>query len=71
MSPGSSPGPSSVTSSVPSSPTLDYFRINLNNQSDRPSNLFAEEVTVSNPFRVGTGYGSYTVYTCTIKGKEV
>ncbi|RUS14559.1 hypothetical protein BC937DRAFT_93642 [Endogone sp. FLAS-F59071] len=32
---------------------------------------FAEEVAVSNPLRVGVGYGSYIVYTCTVKGGSV
>ncbi|RGB41273.1 Phox homologous domain-containing protein, partial [Rhizophagus diaphanus] len=32
----------------------------------RSSNL-VENVTVSNPIRIGTGIGSYVVYTCTIK----
>ncbi|RUS24350.1 hypothetical protein BC938DRAFT_473722 [Jimgerdemannia flammicorona] len=32
---------------------------------------FAEEVSISNPLRVGVGYGSYIVYTCTVRGGSV
>ncbi|CAG8671371.1 3418_t:CDS:2, partial [Ambispora leptoticha] len=60
----------STTPSTPTScsPTDSVFQIKLGR--DKPTHLFAEEVTVGNPLRVGVGYGSYIVYTCTIRGQE-
>ncbi|CAG8570947.1 12575_t:CDS:2 [Racocetra persica] len=36
----------------------------------KPANIFAQQVNVSNPIRIGTGYGSYIAYTCTVKSQE-
>ncbi|CAG8478229.1 6865_t:CDS:2 [Funneliformis mosseae] len=58
----------SVLSSPPS-PKPSIFQISLN-RCDRPSNLFAEKVTVSNPSRIGSGIGSYVLYTCTVNGTD-
>ncbi|CAG8569973.1 4845_t:CDS:2 [Acaulospora morrowiae] len=44
--------------------------IQISLRRSKPTNLFAEEVNVGNPVRVGTGYGSYIAYTCTVKGQE-
>ncbi|CAG8496959.1 5769_t:CDS:10 [Diversispora eburnea] len=54
------------SSSTP--PDKSNFQISL--YRSKPKNLFAEEVNVSNPIRIGTGYGSYIVYTCSVKGQE-
>ncbi|GBC02342.1 hypothetical protein RclHR1_04580010 [Rhizophagus clarus] len=51
-------------SEIVSSPSPHPFQISLN-RCNSSSNL-AENVTVSNPIRIGTGISSYTVYTCTI-----
>ncbi|RIA98347.1 hypothetical protein C1645_128912 [Glomus cerebriforme] len=40
------------------------------NRCSRSGNL-VEKVTVSNPIRIGTGMGSYVVYTCTVNGPDV
>ncbi|CAG8499902.1 13440_t:CDS:2, partial [Acaulospora colombiana] len=53
--------------SSPSFPATSAFQISLHRSKP---NLFAEEVNVDNPVRVGTGYGSYIAYTCTIRGQE-
>jgi len=57
----------SDTSFFPSDspPSPQPFQIGLD-RCNRSSNL-AEDVTISNPMRVGTGISSYIVYTCTIK----
>ncbi|CAG8433745.1 11074_t:CDS:2 [Ambispora gerdemannii] len=64
------PSALSTPTSTPNScsPTESVFQIKLGR--DKPTHLFAEEVTVGNPLRVGVGYGSYIVYTCTVKGQE-
>ncbi|KAG9287938.1 hypothetical protein G9A89_017533 [Geosiphon pyriformis] len=63
----------STTPSIPStplscSPKSSDYKITLGR--DKPTHLFAEEVTVGNPLRIGSGYGSYIVYTCTVKGQK-
>jgi len=50
--------------------TLPTAQISLDRCS-RPNNIFAENVTVNNPLRMGTGIGSYIVYTCTVYGPDV
>ncbi|CAI2165436.1 13583_t:CDS:2 [Funneliformis geosporum] len=55
--------------SSPPSPKPSTFQIRLN-RCDRPNNLFAEKVTVSNPLRIGSGIGSYVLYTCTVNGTD-
>ena len=72
------PSLSSGSSSPISSPILANTSYHLSTPTtqislarDKPTHLFAEEVTVSDPLRVGAGYGSYIVYTCTVKGPEV
>ncbi|CAG8442609.1 3407_t:CDS:2 [Cetraspora pellucida] len=51
-----------------SSQTTSSYHISL--LRHKPANLFAQQVNVSDPLRIGTGYGSYIAYTCTIKGQE-
>ncbi|CAG8490586.1 798_t:CDS:2 [Paraglomus occultum] len=67
------PSLSSGSSSPISSPILtntSYPTTQISLARDKPTHLFAEEVTVSDPLRVGAGYGSYIEYTCTVKGPE-
>ncbi|KAK9718483.1 hypothetical protein K7432_005468 [Basidiobolus ranarum] len=45
------------------SPTESNFEYEDYHQSE----VFAEDVVVTNPVKIGKGVGSYTVYTCTIK----
>ncbi|CAG8468698.1 7201_t:CDS:2 [Scutellospora calospora] len=56
---------SSLALSALSSQNSSAYRISL--LRHKPANLFAQQVNVSNPIRIGAGYGSYIAYTCTIK----
>ncbi|CAG8800441.1 38430_t:CDS:2 [Gigaspora margarita] len=59
--------PSLALSSLSSQSTSAYHISLLRHKA---ANLFAQKVNVSNPIRIGAGYGSYIAYTCTVKSQE-
>ncbi|KAK9710049.1 hypothetical protein K7432_008682 [Basidiobolus ranarum] len=50
-----------------STPDLSPVEANFDYESYHQSEVFAEDVTVTNPVKIGTGVGSYTAYTCITK----
>lgn len=42
-----------------------------NEHTARNSDVFASDVEVSHPLRIGVGYGSYVCYSCTIYSSKV
>ncbi|CAG8636006.1 12551_t:CDS:2 [Racocetra fulgida] len=57
--------------SVPEEPIIPTSSYHISLLRHKPANLFAQQVNVSNPIRIGTGYGSYIAYTCTVKSQEL
>ncbi|KAL1915505.1 uncharacterized protein VTP21DRAFT_6629 [Calcarisporiella thermophila] len=59
--------PASTTSSISPRPNAIYLINNQTLQADESAAVFAQEVTVGEPLKVGDGYRGYIVYTCTVK----
>ncbi|ORY03198.1 Phox-like protein [Basidiobolus meristosporus CBS 931.73] len=50
-----------------STPDLSPVEANFEYENYHQSEVFAEDVTVTNPVKIGKGVGSYTAYTCITK----
>jgi hypothetical protein len=67
--------PTAIASASTPIPTTRGASINLFNVDNeitaRHNDVFASDVEVSHPLRIGVGYGSYVCYSCTIFSSKV